>query len=62
MRIIYETPDKDEALSLLARYDTNYIYLGHRERWKYGEEGFAKFDEIGTAVFSDGDVVIYKVK
>ena len=62
VRIIYETTDKDEALSLLARYDTDYIYLGHRERWKYDEEGFAKFDEIGTAVFSDGDVVIYKVK
>ena len=60
VQTIYQTLDISEAVSLLNKYDVDHVYVGARERTKYGEEGFAKFAQFMTPVFSEADVVIYR--
>jgi YYY domain-containing protein len=59
---IYETIDPLEARNLLAKYDVDYVYLGPREREKYGDAGLAKFTEFMDSVFSQDNVEIYRVR
>jgi uncharacterized membrane protein len=58
---IYTTPDADEAKNLLASYNVDYVYIGPREREKYGEDGLIKFSDFMEAVFTEGDVTIYRL-
>ena len=60
VQTIYQTLDISEATSLLDKYDVDHVYVGSRERTKYGEAGLAKFVEFMTPVFSEADVVIYR--
>ena len=59
---IYRTQDARRAKNLLAEYDVEYVYVGPREREKYGEGGLAKFETIADAVFSRDDVTIYRIR
>ena len=58
---IYTTLEPAEARVILYKYDVDYVYIGQREREKYGVEGLTKFDAIAVPVFEQGDVVIYSV-
>ena len=60
VQIIYQTLDIGEAVSLLDKYDVDHVYIGARERERYGEAGLAKFAEFMAPVFSEADVVIYR--
>ena len=60
VQTIYQTLDISEAASLLDKYDVDHVYVGSRERSKYGEAGLAKFPQFMTPVFSEADVVIYR--
>ena len=61
---IYTTLDPAEAQVILYKYDIDYVYIGQRERDKYGIEGIPKFDAIADAVFTDpnGEAIIYRVR
>ena len=59
---IYETQSVEEATNLLAKYDVDYVYVGPRERAKYGTQGLGKFPSFMEAVFSQDDVVIYRMR
>ena len=61
---IYTTLDPVEAQLILYKYDIDYVYIGQRERDKYGIEGIPKFDAIADAVFADpnGESTIYRVR
>lgn len=59
---IYQTLDPEEAKTLLAKYDVDYVYVGPREREKYGVEGLDKFTAFMDEVFRQGDVVIYRLR
>ena len=59
--MIYETQDIRTAENLLSVYDVDYVYVGPRERRTYGTGGLAKFDEFMVRVFSNDDVVIYRI-
>ncbi len=61
---IYTTFDPAEAQVILYKYDIDYVYIGQRERDKYGIEGIPKFDAIADAVFADpnGKAIIYRVR
>ena len=58
---IYQTTDVQEAKSLLAKYDVDFIYVGPRERTKYGTDGLGKFPSFMVTVFSQADIVIYRL-
>lgn len=60
--LIYATLDPSEAQIILYKYDIDYVYIGPREREKYGTEGFSKFEAIADVAFSEGDVMIYRVR
>ena len=60
VQTIYQTLDINVAASLLEKYDIDHVYVGRRERDKYGEDGLGKFAEFMTPIFTDGDVVIYR--
>ena len=61
---IYTTLDPAEAQLILYKYDIDYVYIGRREREKYGIEGIPKFDDIANLVFTDpnGESAIYRVR
>ena len=61
---IYTTLDPAEAQAILYKYDIDYVYIGQRERDKYGIEGITKFNAIADAVFADpnGEAIIYRVR
>ena len=59
---IYETQDIDEAKTLLSKYDVDYVYVGPRERERYGGEGLSKFREFMDIRFSQDDVTIYRIR
>ena len=59
---IYQTLVPEEAKTLLAKYDVTYVYVGPREREKYGTDGLDKFRSFMDPVFSQDDVVIYRTK
>ncbi|MBI4310634.1 MAG: hypothetical protein HY681_02540 [Chloroflexi bacterium] len=61
VRRLYQTGDVTEAKEILARYGVTYVYVGDRERAKYGTDGLAKFGELGEVAFQEGNVVIYRV-
>ena len=58
---VYETQDVEEARNLLARYDVDYVYVGAREREKYGEDGLGKFSSFMETVFNEGGVTVYRM-
>ncbi len=59
---IYQTTDFNEARELLAKYDMGYVYLGPRERNKYGGPGLDKFPEFMDTLFRQNDVAIYGLR
>lgn len=59
---MYSTTDVEQARSLLAKYAVTYVYVGGAERATYPPEGLSKFEQLGEAVFHQGDVTIYQVK
>ena len=58
---IYSTTDAAQARELLARYAVDYIYVGAAERALYPPEGLAKLAQLGTPVFQQDEVTIYRV-
>ena len=59
---IYETIDTAVAKNLLTKYDVDYVYVGPREREKYGEDGLDKFESFMEPVFNRDDVIIYRLR
>ena len=59
---IYQTQDPDEVRNLLARYDVEYVYVGPRERERYGTDGLDKFRSFMETVFSREGVDVYRLR
>jgi uncharacterized membrane protein len=58
---MYRTGNPDEARELLRKYDVDYVYVGPLERQAAGQAGLAKFAQIATPVFQEGEVTIYQL-
>jgi len=56
---IYGGEDPERVLNLLDAYDIRYVYVGPRERAKYGDTRLHQFDFL-QPVFERADVVIYE--
>ncbi len=59
---IYQTTDFEEARALLDKYDVDYVYVGPRERNKYGGPGLDKFPERMDTLFEWNDVAVYGMR
>ena len=57
---IYTSQDPREVRGLLQKYDVRYIYLGKREREKYGVSSLENFKDFLRTVFQRDDVVVYE--
>ena len=60
VRQIYSSNDPEQVSRLLDAYDIRYVYVGFRERAKYGQVQFDEFSEFLEAVFQSADVVVYQ--
>jgi uncharacterized membrane protein len=61
---IYQTLDEEEALSLLRKYNVEYIFIGSVERERYEAAGLMKFarqPENYELLFQEPGVEIYRV-
>ena len=61
---IYQTPDGDEAISLLRKYNVEYIYMGKLEKERYPAESLLKFashPERYKLIYENQGAVIYQV-
>ena len=56
---IYQSTDFEEARELLAKYDIAYVYVGPRERNKYGGPGLDKFEDHMDTLYEWNDVAVY---
>lgn len=62
---IYKSPDSDEALDLLRKYNIEYVYIGKLEKERYEAESllkFAAYPERYTLVYQNEEAAIYQVK
>ena len=57
---IYQSDDPNVVRRLLAHYDVRYVYLGHRERARYGIGQLATANGLLETAFQRDDVVIYE--
>jgi uncharacterized membrane protein len=55
---IYQSQDVQVVRRLLEKYDVRYVYVGRRERARYGSN--QKFGEFMRIAFAQDDVVIYE--
>ena len=61
---IYNSPDSDEALALLKKYNVEYVYVGKAEAEKYPAESLQQFTsnpERYKIIYQNQGVVIYQV-
>lgn len=61
VRKVYESKDIDSTKEILFKYHVTYIIVGTLERQKFKELQEAKFNELGSPVFTRGGTVIYEV-
>ena len=57
---IYQSRDSQEVRSLLEKYEIRYVYLGRREKLRYGVGHLGEFDGLFRTVFQQNDVLIYE--
>ena len=60
VKTIYTSNDLVEVSNLLDKYDVRYVYVGLREKYKYGTRGLSKFNDLLVVSFEIGDVVVYE--
>jgi YYY domain-containing protein len=63
---LYNTPDVNQALEILRKYNVKYVYAGQLEWIYYQPQGLIKFDQmveqgILDEVYRNGGVSIYEV-
>jgi len=57
---IYQSGDLEEVQALLDKYEIRYVYLGSRERAKYGSLEEEKFSRLMKVFFQSGNVIVYE--
>jgi uncharacterized membrane protein len=57
---IYGSLDAQAALTLMDKYDIEYVYVGPLERGHYPPSALNKFDYIMDVVYQQGEVTIYQ--
>jgi uncharacterized membrane protein len=60
--VIYTNPSPATVLTVMARYNAQYLYVGDSERAKYPAADLTRFGTFMQVVYSVDGVTIYKVK
>ncbi len=61
INLIYQSEDVSQVQELLEKYEVSYVYVGHLEREKYGDEVGEKFADFMDVAFENEGVTIFKV-
>jgi uncharacterized membrane protein len=61
VRLLYEG-DREQAISIIKKYNISYVYIGGLERSKYPNINENKFKEISDIVYQNSSVTIYKTR
>ncbi len=59
---VYQSGDPAVVLDVLERYSVRYVYLGSRERTKYGNDNLAVLGDLLDTVWKGEGVTIYEFK
>ena len=62
VRQIFESPDLNETLRLINKYEAKYVYIGDLERTQYPALNEAKFYALGEVIFNSGNSKLFKIK
>jgi len=58
---MYESPTPAGALPLLRRYRVRWVVVGPLERTDYGDDGVAKWDQLGRRVYDAGGTTVWRL-
>jgi uncharacterized membrane protein len=61
VKLIYETPNIDEAKRLLRKYSVRYVIVGNSERQKYPSMIASKFGSMGRVAFEKRSTTVYRL-
>jgi len=61
IEIIFSSLNLKVVKSLLRKYNTEYIFIGSKEKEKYSPEQLEKFKQVGSIVFKNQEVTILKL-
>ena len=61
VRTLFSTTSIETARGLLDKYKVGFVYVGQAELETYPVEGLTNFDQLGTPVFQQDEVTIYRV-
>ena len=59
---LYNSLDRETALTLLDRYGITYVYVGPVERSRYDRRGLEKFARFMDVVYDGDAVTVYRVR
>jgi uncharacterized membrane protein len=61
VQTLYTTPDVAVARPLIERYGIDYVVVGPIEQTTYGDGGLAKWDQLGTKVYSAEGTTVWRL-
>lgn len=61
IQVLYTTTDNAAAQALIDKYDIQYVVVGPIEQTTYGDAGTAKWDQLGTRVFSEQGTTVWRL-
>lgn len=59
---LYSSRDKTQVISIIKKYNIEYVYLGGLERLKYGTGAGSSLSELMDIAFNNKEVIIYQVR
>jgi YYY domain-containing protein len=59
---LYNSLDRETALTLLDKYGISYVYVGPVERTRYDPRGLEKFAQFMDVVYEEDGVTVYRVR
>jgi uncharacterized membrane protein len=62
VKTLYTTTDADAARRLIDRYGIRYVVAGPIEQTTYGDQGLAKWDELGRRVYSRAGTTVWDLR
>lgn len=60
--LAYQTAIPTITAEIMRKYEVEYVYIGHQERFQYGEAGLSKFRNFMDPIFENGEVTIYRTR